>query len=99
MNLPTEVDVLVAGGGIAGTAIAAALSEFGYEVLVVEPGMDGSKRLAGELIHLARFDAMRYVNGKTIYETNFLGYVFAPLIIIDQRNRSYMSLSITDVGF
>src|SRR5688572_8972140 len=46
-----QPDVIVAGGGIAGTAVAAALSEFNYNILVVEPGLDHAKRLAGELIH------------------------------------------------
>ena len=45
------VDVVVAGGGIAGTSVAAALGASGREVLVVEPGLDRTKRLAGELIH------------------------------------------------
>jgi 2-polyprenyl-6-methoxyphenol hydroxylase-like FAD-dependent oxidoreductase len=44
-------DVVVAGGGIAGSAAAAALSGLGYEVAIVEPGMDASRRLAGELVH------------------------------------------------
>lgn len=49
---PTEsVDVIIGGGGIAGASVAAALGEFGYRVLVVEPGLDGAKRLAGELVH------------------------------------------------
>jgi squalene monooxygenase len=46
-----RVDVVVAGGGTAGAAVAVALSELGLGVLVVEPGIDSSKRLAGELIH------------------------------------------------
>ena len=33
------------------SAVAAALAEFGYHILIVEPGLDHSKRLAGELIH------------------------------------------------
>lgn len=45
------IDVVIAGGGAAGSAVAAALSEFGYRILIVEPGLDHSKRLAGELIH------------------------------------------------
>jgi 2-polyprenyl-6-methoxyphenol hydroxylase-like FAD-dependent oxidoreductase len=44
-------DVVVAGGGMAGASVAAALGELGYTVLVAEPGLDGGKRLAGELIH------------------------------------------------
>jgi squalene monooxygenase len=44
-------DVIIAGGGVAGSAAAAALREFGYSVLVVEPGLQHAKRLAGELIH------------------------------------------------
>jgi squalene monooxygenase len=46
-----DVDVIVAGGGVAGTAAAAALGEFGWSVLVVEPGQHSERRLAGELIH------------------------------------------------
>jgi 2-polyprenyl-6-methoxyphenol hydroxylase-like FAD-dependent oxidoreductase len=48
---PRTVDVIVAGGGIAGASVAAALGPIGYQVLVVEPGLDRTKRLAGELIH------------------------------------------------
>jgi len=44
-------DVVVAGGGVAGVSVAAALQEFGHHVLLVEPGLDSAKRLAGELIH------------------------------------------------
>src|SRR5690349_21937276 len=44
-------DVIIAGGGAAGVAMAAALVEFGYDVLIVEPGLDRARRLAGELIH------------------------------------------------
>lgn len=43
--------MVVAGGGVAGACVAVALGEFGYRVAVVEPGMDPSKRLAGELVH------------------------------------------------
>lgn len=45
------VDVVVAGGGIAGASVAAALRNSGLDVVVVEPGLDRAKRLAGELIH------------------------------------------------
>lgn len=45
------IDAVVAGGGMAGATVAAALARFGFEVLLVEPGLDGTKRLAGELIH------------------------------------------------
>lgn len=51
MVTPQTADVVVAGGGIAGASVAAALGESGYEVLVVDPGLDRTKRLAGELIH------------------------------------------------
>ena len=44
-------DVVISGGGVAGATVAVALGEFGYRVAVVEPGMDSSKRLAGELVH------------------------------------------------
>src|SRR6185437_3164130 len=45
------VQVVVAGGGLAGSCAAAALAQRGYHVLVVEPGVTYSKRLAGELLH------------------------------------------------
>jgi 2-polyprenyl-6-methoxyphenol hydroxylase-like FAD-dependent oxidoreductase len=51
MTASRAVDVLVAGAGVAGVAAAAALGEFGWEVLLVEPGLDSARRLAGELIH------------------------------------------------
>jgi 2-polyprenyl-6-methoxyphenol hydroxylase-like FAD-dependent oxidoreductase len=47
----TSTDVLIAGGGMAGAAAAAALGGLGLDVLVVEPGLDSTRRLAGELIH------------------------------------------------
>jgi len=46
-----SVDALVAGGGMAGASAAAALSAMRWNVLLVEPGLDPAKRLAGELIH------------------------------------------------
>jgi squalene monooxygenase len=46
-----DVDVVIAGGGIAGFAAAASLREFGWSALVVEPGQRAERRLAGELIH------------------------------------------------
>ncbi len=44
-------DVIVAGGGMAGASVAAGLDGLGLRTLVVEPGLNSSKRLAGELIH------------------------------------------------
>jgi 2-polyprenyl-6-methoxyphenol hydroxylase-like FAD-dependent oxidoreductase len=49
-------DVIIAGGGIAGSSVAAALDNFGYRILIVEPGLDHAKRLAGELIHPSGVD-------------------------------------------
>jgi len=49
----TEVDVLVAGGGPAGSATAAALAQLGLRVLVADAGQDRKKQLAGELLHPA----------------------------------------------
>jgi 2-polyprenyl-6-methoxyphenol hydroxylase-like FAD-dependent oxidoreductase len=46
-----EVDVVVAGGGVAGSTAAAALAALGWSVLVIEPGQHDERRLAGELIH------------------------------------------------
>lgn len=58
MSEVNRFDVIIAGGGVAGGAVAAALGEFGYRVAIVEPGMDASRRLAGELIHPAGAQAL-----------------------------------------
>ena len=52
----SNYDVVIAGGGIAGSSVAAALADFGYRILIVEPGLDHAKRLAGELIHPSGVD-------------------------------------------
>ncbi len=46
-----NVDILIAGGGVAGAAVAAALSQLGLSILIIEPGPSHGRRLAGELIH------------------------------------------------
>src|SRR5712664_1093385 len=51
MSRMQDWDVVIVGGGVAGVSVAAALEEFGYRVLLVDAGLDGAKRLAGELIH------------------------------------------------
>jgi squalene monooxygenase len=51
MPHPAEVDVIVAGGGVAGAVSAAALQQIGYSVMVVEPGLHNERRLAGEVFH------------------------------------------------
>jgi 2-polyprenyl-6-methoxyphenol hydroxylase-like FAD-dependent oxidoreductase len=49
--MAVDYDVIIAGGGIAGISTAAALREFGWSVLIVEPGQHTDRRLGGELIH------------------------------------------------
>jgi len=70
-----DVDVVIAGGGVAGVVTAAALREFGWSVLIVEPGQHAERRLAGELIHppgvaglveLGLFDADEFVTAVPI---------------------------------
>jgi 2-polyprenyl-6-methoxyphenol hydroxylase-like FAD-dependent oxidoreductase len=51
MSGTADVDVIVAGGGVAGTRAAAALQQIGHDVLLIEPGLHDARRLAGELIH------------------------------------------------
>lgn len=58
-SAPEQVDILIAGGSVAGTAAAAALSQLGCSVLVVEPDTSRSTRLAGELIHPPGIDGLR----------------------------------------
>ncbi|RKH42104.1 FAD-dependent oxidoreductase [Corallococcus llansteffanensis] len=48
-----DVDVVIAGGGPAGCAVAAALAELGWSVLLLDAGVDRHKQLAGELLHPA----------------------------------------------
>src|SRR5436190_902487 len=47
----TDIDVIVGGAGVAGTAAAAAIQKLGYGVLLVEPGLNDERRLAGEVFH------------------------------------------------
>jgi len=51
MTDPLEVDVVIGGGGVAGTAAAIALQQLGYHVVVIEPGQHDERRLAGEVFH------------------------------------------------
>ncbi len=53
-----KFDVLIAGGGVAGAAAAAALSPLGLRILIVEPGPSHGRRLAGELIHPPGVDGL-----------------------------------------
>ncbi len=48
-----DFDALIAGGGPAGCAAAAALSAIGLKILLVDAGVDKTKQLAGELLHPA----------------------------------------------
>jgi 2-polyprenyl-6-methoxyphenol hydroxylase-like FAD-dependent oxidoreductase len=52
------VDVLIAGGSVAGVAAAAALSQLGLNILIIEPGPAHGRRLAGELIHPPGIDGL-----------------------------------------
>lgn len=54
-----DVDVLIAGGGVAGIAAAAALAQLGLKIQVVEPGPSHARRLAGELIHPPGVEGLR----------------------------------------
>ncbi|WP_045225730.1 FAD-dependent oxidoreductase [Methyloterricola oryzae] len=54
----TTVDILIAGGGVGGSAAAAALSELGLEILIVEPDPEHGRKLAGELIHPPGVDGL-----------------------------------------
>lgn len=54
-----DVDVLIAGGGVAGAAAAAALSPLGLKTLIIEPKSSHGRRLAGELIHPPGIDGLK----------------------------------------
>ena len=54
-----NVDVLIAGGGVAGAAAAAALSQLGLSILIIEPGSAQGRKLAGELIHPPGIEGLR----------------------------------------
>jgi len=46
-----DIDIVIGGGGVAGAVTAIALHNLGYDILVVEPGLNHDRRLAGELLH------------------------------------------------
>lgn len=46
-----DYDVIIGGGGVAGASVAAAMHQLGLRVLVVEPGLNDARRLAGEVFH------------------------------------------------
>jgi squalene monooxygenase len=48
-----HVEVVIAGGGPAGCAVAAALADLGWGVLLLDAGVDRHKQLSGELLHPA----------------------------------------------
>jgi squalene monooxygenase len=48
-----KADVVIAGGGPAGCAVAAALSDLGMSVLLLDAGVDRHKQLSGELLQPA----------------------------------------------
>jgi 2-polyprenyl-6-methoxyphenol hydroxylase-like FAD-dependent oxidoreductase len=58
MNDLADVDVLIAGGGVAGSAAAAALAQLGLTIQIIEPGPAHGRRLAGELIHPPGVDGL-----------------------------------------
>jgi 2-polyprenyl-6-methoxyphenol hydroxylase-like FAD-dependent oxidoreductase len=47
----SDIDVIVGGAGVAGLAAAAAVQRLGYKVMLVEPGINDDRRLAGEVFH------------------------------------------------
>ena len=54
-----DTDVLVAGGGPAGCATAAALAQLGLRVTIVDAGQDRARQLAGELLHPVGVEDLR----------------------------------------
>ena len=60
-NIPVDVDVLIAGGGVAGSAAAAALAPLGLKILIIEPKSSHGRRLAGELIHPPGIDGLKHL--------------------------------------
>lgn len=65
-----RADVVIAGGGIAGSSVAAALSRLGLETLLIEPAGHAERRLGGELLHplgvagLAELDLLSHVKAR-----------------------------------
>ncbi|MBT2375343.1 hypothetical protein [Pseudomonas fluorescens] len=47
----TDFDVIIAGASVAGVVAAAAIRDFGWRILIVEPGQHMERRLAGERLH------------------------------------------------
>ncbi len=71
-----DVDAVIGGGGVAGAVTAMALHSLGYRVLVVEPGLNHERRLAGELLHppgvagLARLGVLNSLMGEPAVVVN-----------------------------
>ncbi|MBU8894150.1 FAD-dependent monooxygenase [Corallococcus sp. H22C18031201] len=54
-----DVDAVIAGGGPAGCAAAAAMAGLGLSVMLVDAGVDRHKQLAGELLHPSGVEDLR----------------------------------------
>jgi squalene monooxygenase len=65
-----RADIVIAGGGIAGSVAATALSRLGLDIMLLEPGMHADRRLGGELLHptgvggLAELDLLNHVSAE-----------------------------------
>lgn len=63
-----DTEVVIAGGGPAGCAVAAALAELGWNVLLLDAGVDRHKQLAGELLHPAGIRDLRALGFGSVVE-------------------------------
>jgi 2-polyprenyl-6-methoxyphenol hydroxylase-like FAD-dependent oxidoreductase len=99
-----DVDVLIAGGGVAGAAVAAALAQLGLTIQIIEPGPSHGRRLAGELIHPPGVDGLRAlglldelgdtaarVDGFAIFRDSHDGATTAEILPYDDREGSSVS--------
>ena len=94
-----DVDVLIAGGGVAGAAAAAALSPLGLKILIVEPKSSHGRRLAGELIHPPGIDALKQLgllDEDCTIGAEIRGFTIFPFDA-DNEHEDYVSLPYSEV--
>jgi 2-polyprenyl-6-methoxyphenol hydroxylase-like FAD-dependent oxidoreductase len=90
-----DVDVLIAGGGVAGAAAAAALAPLGLKILIIEPKTSQGRRLAGELIHPPGIDGLRQLgllDDDAEIGSEIRGFAIYPYAAADQATQSTESV-------
>ena len=78
-----QVDIIIAGGGPAGCAAAAAFAAQGRSVLVVDAGLDRKRQLAGELLHPSGVEDLRALGFGAVLDVS-AGQAIEGFAVVDQ---------------